>query len=278
MSFVRYHLFPLAAVALLLLITFFIGLNVWGYWYDEWSGYNAEMAVSDGVCNIAIIPVQGEIMSYASEDERYMYTYAVGDDIVDNINRAEWDWNIEGVVIEIDSYGGSGSAASEVTDRLQALSIPNAAYIREGGTSAAYLIASGADTIIATPFSDVGSIGFTMSYLEQAQQNEDSGLSFVSLSSGKYKDSGNPNRELTEEERSLFERDLQVFHKALVSRISANRSLSVEEVEALADGSSLPGELALEKRLIDQVGNRETVRAWFAEKLELPPEDVIFCD
>src|SRR3989344_2328475 len=278
MSFVRYHLLPLAAVALLLLITFFISLRIWGSWHDEWSGYNASVAVSDGVCNIAIISVQGEIVSYASEDERYMQTLAVSSDIIDHLNRAEWDWDIEGVVIEIDSYGGSGSAASEVTDRLQALSIPNAAYIREGGTSAAYLIASGADTIIATPFSDVGSIGFTMSYLEQAQQNEDSGLSFVSLSSGKYKDSGNPNRELTEEERSLFERDLQVFHKALVSRISANRSLSVEEVEALADGSSLPGELAFEKRLIDQVGNRETVRTWFAGQLGIEPEDIIFCD
>ena len=143
---------------------------------------------------------------------------------------------------------------------------------------AVYLIVSGADTIIATPFSDVGGIGFTMSYLEQAQQNEDSGLSFVSLSSGKYKDYGNPNRELTEEERSLFERDLEVFHKALVSRIAVNRNLPVEEVEALADGSSLPGEMALEKRLVDQVGNRETVRAWFAGELGMETEDIIFCD
>ncbi|MEA2701924.1 MAG: protease [Candidatus Parcubacteria bacterium] len=278
MDFIRHHLLAIAAVAVVLLITFFIALRVWGSWYDEWSGYNAENSVSDGVCNIAVVRVEGDIVSFASENERPQYTMAIGDDVVGFISRAEADWGIEGVLVQIDSYGGIMSAASEVTDRIQALTIPNAAYIREAGASAAYLIASGADTIVTTPFADVGSIGVTMSYVEQTRQNEDTGLDFVPLSSGKYKDYGNPNRELTDEERSLFERDLEMFHKAFVSRIAANRNLSVEEVSALADGSSVPGELALEKKLVDAVGNKETVRTWFAEQLDIPVEEVIFCE
>lgn len=272
-----YHL-PVAIVAAIVLIAFWIGLRAWGAWHDEWSGYNASVSVSDGTCNIAVISIQGDIAPYASEEERYLYTYAIGDEVIAEIDQAEWDPYIDGILVQIDSYGGSASAASEITDRLQRSPLRTAAYVREAAASAAYLVATGAETIIATPFADIGSIGVTMSYLDQTQQNSDSGLEFISLTSGEYKDYGDPNRPLTEEEHSLLERDLEIFHQALVSRIAVNRNLPEEEVAALADGSSMPAQLALEHKLIDTVGSREEVRAWFATQLGMDAEDVVFCE
>jgi ClpP class serine protease len=48
-------------------------------------------------------------------------------------------------------------------------------------------------------------------------------------------------------------------------------------VVKLADGTTLPASLALEKKLIDAIGNKETARKWFAEQLQLAPEEIIFC-
>jgi len=39
----------------------------------------------------------------------------------------------------------------------------------------------------------------------------------------------------------------------------------------------MPGSLALEAGLIDSLGDRETVREWFAQELGLDSEEVVFC-
>jgi ClpP class serine protease len=49
-------------------------------------------------------------------------------------------------------------------------------------------------------------------------------------------------------------------------------------VSNLADGSSMAGELALENKLIDYLGDKETIRMLFAKELDLPTDEVIFCD
>jgi protease IV len=160
----------------------------------------------------------------------------------------------------------------------EALVPPNAAYIIDSGTSAAYLIASAADTIIASPFSDVGSIGVTMSYLDYSKQNTTEGIEYISLTSGKFKDYGSPDKPLTADERVLFERDLAVWHDEFVNHVATNRNLPVEDVAKLADGSSLPGKLALEAKLVDYLGDKEVAKMWFAEQLDIPVEEVFFCE
>lgn len=267
----------LAIVAMLTVL--WAGLQM----YDEWSGYNAGLSISDGYCNIAVLPVFGEIISYpgANWDGMTMPENLPPTVNPDDVNRfltsAEADENILGVLTEIDSYGGSGSAGTMIADRLKRSLLPIVATVRDGATSAGYLIATGADSIIASPFSDVGSIGVTMSYLDNSIQNADQGLEFVSLSTGKFKDSGTPDKPLTEEERALFERDLNIWHEVFVKSVSENRNIPLEEVAKLADGSSMAGSLALEHKLIDSLGDTETARKWFAQELGIEPDEVVFC-
>ena len=54
-----------------LFIIFMMGVYSWGDWYDEWSGYNASQYVSDGVCNIAVVPIHGSILGYENEYGSY---------------------------------------------------------------------------------------------------------------------------------------------------------------------------------------------------------------
>ena len=54
--------------------------------------------------------------------------------------------------------------------------------------------------------------------------------------------------------------------------------MPVEDVAKLADGSSMPGILALEHGLIDALGNQDSTRAWFANKLGVSPAEIKFCE
>ncbi len=268
----------LTATVVVLAGLFFVWatLSIYGSWNDEWSGYNASARVSDGVCNIAVIPVQGDIIPYPGQSgDDFVSTNP--DDFRAMLRAAENDPDIYGVLVPIDSYGGAGAAGESIAMSMQETFLPVAVLIRESAASAAYLAATGGDVVIASPFSDVGGIGVTMSYVENFRQNRDEGLDFVSLASAPYKDYLNPSRPLSEEERRILERDLAVWHDHFVALVAQNRGLSLEAVAALADGTSMPGELAVEAGLVDVVGNESTARQWLAKFLEITVEDVVVC-
>jgi protease IV len=261
-----------------------VGLWMFGFWYNEWSGYNdsLETIKSDGQCNIAVVPIIGNIIPYAGADQdgsgSELPPSTNPDDVLNTIHTAEADPNIRGILVRIDSGGGSPVASEIIADGLKRSSLPVVSLIRERGTSGAYWVATGAKTIIASPSSDVGSIGVTMSYLDSTIKNTKEGLQFVSLASAKFKDSGSPEKPFTSVERILFERDLKIYHEQFVKAVAENRKLPIEQIAKLADGSSMPGLLALQSNLIDALGDQETARQWFATQLKIPAGEVEFCE
>ena len=264
------------------LIAFYVGLWIFGLWHNRWSGYNASLTISDGECNIAVIPIMGDIIPYAGADQNGSWSEMPpstnADDVLATLHRAENETNILGIFVRIDSSGGSAVASEIISNGFKRSSLPVATFIREGANSGAYLAATGANTIIASSFSEIGSIGVNMSYLDKTAKNAKDGLQYIQLTSARFKDYGDPDKPLTFAERSLLERDLKIYHDHFVKIVSENRNLPVEQVAKLADGSSMPGSLALKNGLIDFLGDQETARDWFAEKLEIPADEVIFCE
>jgi len=264
------------------LIAFYVGLWIFGLWHNRWSGYNASLTISDGECNIAVIPIMGDIIPYAGADQNGSWSEMPpstnADDVLATLYKAENETNILGIFVRIDSSGGSAVASEIISNGFKRSLLPVATFIREGANSGAYLAATGANTIIASSFSEIGSIGVNMSYLDKTAKNAKDGLQYIQLTSARFKDYGDPDKPLTFAERSLLERDLKIYHDHFVKIVSENRNLPVEQVAKLADGSSMPGSLALENGLIDFLGDQETARDWFAEKLEISPKEVIFCE
>ena len=264
------------------LIAFYVGLWIFGLWHNRWSGYNASLTISDGECNIAVIPIMGDIIPYAGADQNGSWSEMPpstnADDVLATLHRAENETNILGVFARIDSGGGSAVASEIISNGFKRSLLPVATFIREGANSGAYLAATGANTIIASSFSEIGSIGVNMSYLDKTAKNAKDGLQYIQLTSARFKDYGDPDKPLTFAERSLIERDLKIYHDHFVKIVSENRNLPIEQVAKLADGSSMPGSLALKNGLIDFLGDQETARDWFAEKLEIPADEVIFCE
>lgn len=223
-------------------------------------------------CNVAGIELHGEIVTYMppsdyDADGNILVDKVASENVTYNINDVENDDSIKAIILEVDSYGGSAVAAEEISQALKNAKKPTVALIREAGDSAAYYAATGADKIYASLYSDVGSIGITASYLDASKQNQKEGLTYNQLSSGKFKDAGDPDRALTAEEIKIFMRDINIMHQNFVKAVAENRNLDIKKVENLADGSAMLGQMALQNGLIDEIGGMTEVKNYLKNKI-----------
>ena len=222
-------------------------------------------------CNVLGIILHGTLSTYIppkSDSSLVEDTDVVSSEsIIYYLDQARKDENIKAVLVEVDSYGGSPVAAEEVANGIKASTKPTVALIRQAGTSAAYWAATGANYIFASKNSDVGSIGVTQSYLDNINKNAKEGYSFVSLSAGKYKDVGNPDRPLSEEEKAMLLKDLNIIHKNFIETVSVNRKIPLADVQKIADGSSVLGDKAKELHLIDAIGGNQEAQKYLSDKI-----------
>ncbi len=235
-------------------------------------GSSSEEATSEKTCNTMGIELHGNVVTYISpentdKDGNPLNDETASEDVVLTIEGADKDETVRAIILEVDSYGGSPVAAEEVGQAMKRATKPTVALVRTAAISAAYLASTGANVIFASVLSDIGGIGVTMSYLDSSKQNIKDGLTYNSLSSGKFKDYGDPDKPLTSEERELLMRDVNIMNENFIKAVAANRSLDVDKVKLLADGSSLPGQMALENGLIDRIGGMVEVKEYLKEKI-----------
>jgi len=250
------------------------------YWYDQYMYYFTDAYSFEESpfiecpwdSNVALISIHGEIATYSYYTEEEEYSDMVSsEEIVKYIDVIEDDEYMEVLIVEIDSYGGYPVASEEIMNALKKMKTPVVALIREGAASGAYLIATGADKIYASEMSDIGSIGVSMSYIDYSEQNKEEGLIYQQLSSGKFKDSGDPDKELTKEEKELYMRDVIILHDIFVREVAENRNLDIKKVQELADGSTMLGQAAKDNGLIDEIGDIYDVKEWIREELGIEP-------
>lgn len=180
------------------------------------------------------------------------------DTLIGFIKSADKNDKIKGVIIEINSPGGSVVASKEVADAVRNIKKPTVALIKEVGASGAYWVASAADIIVADPMSVTGSIGVLGSYLEFSKLFETYGIEYRSVTAGKYKDTGSPYKNLTDDERQLLQSKLDMIYDFFVTDVAKNRNMSKEKMFKIADGSVYLGIEAKENGLVDYLGSKET--------------------
>jgi protease-4 len=239
-------------------------------------GEQSNSSATASSCNVLGINLHGELYTYIPEknsDELMSNKDVVASEsIMSSIQQAQNDDDIKAIIIEVDSPGGYPVAGEEVANAIKESTKPVVAFIRQTGASAAYWAISSADKIFASKNSDVGSIGVTTSYLDNVSKNKKEGLTYVQLSAGKYKDAGNPDKPLTEDEKALIVRDLKIVHENFIQTIATNRNIPIEKVRAIADGSTVLGDKAKQLGLIDSIGGYSEVKKYIEEKIGEKPQ------
>lgn len=227
-------------------------------------------------CTVAGIELHGTLLTYIPEQAdsaSFFDSDSIASQDVDwAIRNANEDENIKAILLEVDSSGGSPIAGEEISIAVKNSVKPVVGLIRQMGLSSAYLSVSSADKIFASKYSDVGSIGVTMSYLSNADKNKAEGYTYEQLSSGKFKDAGSADKPLTKEEKDMFMRDINIMYENFVKDVSMNRNIPIEKIRSFADGSSVLGEKAKELGLIDEIGGLPEVENYIEELIQEKPE------
>jgi len=238
--------------------------------------FDNQLSISDGTCNIAVLPIDGTILPFTGIGGFDLIT--TPDYVSQFLDAAESDDNILGVLLEINSPGGTPVASERIAQRIASSPLPVVGLIGDIGTSGGYMVAAASDFLLASAMSDVGSIGVNMSYVEESQKNAEEGLTYVQLMTGQFKDIGSPNRPITDEERALLQADLDTIHNEFIDIVADYRELPRDEVAALANGASIPGRRALDVDLIDAIGGRTQAQAALAGFTERGLDDIVFCE
>jgi protease-4 len=233
-------------------------------------------------CNVGVVPLRGVLYAYGGdpitsggqETSQDSIAYSSSEMIVNAIHEADNDATKSAILIDIDSPGGLPVAAEEIASALRSAKKPTAALIHTQGDSAAYWAATGAQQIFASSLSEVGGIAVTSSYLDQSIKDEKDGFTYNQISSGKYKDMYNSGRAMTPEEHDLAMRDVNAIHDIFVKAVAKHRNLPEGMIRSYADGSSMLGDLALERGLVDQIGGWNEVQKYLESRIGGP---VRFC-
>lgn len=202
----------------------------------------------------AVIEVKGEI---GPESE------ASAEFIVAAARAAFEDAGSQGVVLLINSPGGSPVQAGIVNDELRRLKQkhqkPLYAVVQESCASAAYYIAASADRIFVDKASIVGSIGVLMEGFGFVGLMDKLGVERRLMTAGENKGFLDPFSPQTEKHRQHAQAMLDQVHRQFIDVVKAGRGKRLKEVPELFSGLFWTGQQAVELGLADQLGNLEYV-------------------
>ena len=259
-------------IAIILLV--FYSLFIIGPFKDKTSEDSSvsDSSAQDPNCNVTGINLHGELVTYipnhADSDTSFNYDTTSSEDVVGAITNANDNPNIKAIVIEVDSGGGSPTGGSEIAEAVKNSKKPVVAFIRETGASASYWAISSASQIFANVNSNVGSIGVTSSYLSNVKKDQKEGYTYEQVSVGKYKDSGSPDKLLTQEEKNLIMRDDLIVYQNFIQDVANYRNIPIEKVRQYGDGSTVLGAKAKELGLIDAIGGLPEVEQYLEKTAE----------
>lgn len=227
-------------------------------------------------CSVLGLNLHGTVVTYIPDnyfdDTTNNKDIVASEKITHYIEQADKDEKVKAILLEVDSNGGLPVAGEEIAHALRNTKKPSIVVIRQSGLSAAYWAASGASYIFASRNSDIGSIGVTASYLESVNKNIKDGYQYIQLSVGKYKDTGNPDKVLTADEKALIMRDIEIVHQNFIADVAKYRNIPVSDVQKIADGSSVLGDKAKELKLIDGIGDLSDAKNYIENIIKEKPE------
>jgi protease-4 len=164
---------------------------------------------------------------------------------------------IKAIVLRIDSPGGGVASSQEVYEAIRRLRSSGKLVVASLGSVAAsggYYIACVTERIFANAGTLTGSIGVIVQLANTEELLRKIGVTSTAITSGPFKDSGNPTRSLRPEERQVFQALVDDVYQQFVEAVSQGRQMPVEEVRQIADGRIYTGRQAKELRLVDDLG------------------------
>lgn len=207
---------------------------------------------------IAVVYAEGVINNYYSGETSYPNSESqVGAKTFNaDINEIIKDKSIQGVVLRVNSPGGSALASELMYQALLKLKEHKKVYVSMGNVAASggYYISLPATKIYSSPFTLTGSIGVVSMFFDISRLTEIVGINFGLLKKNPYDDIFNIVRTPSEKEIEILRRSSQKIYQEFTSHVGENRKIEKDKMLGLAEGRIWSGKQAVELGLSDEIG------------------------
>ncbi len=189
--------------------------------------------------------------------------------VIPRLEKAFEDDNVKGIVLRLNTPGGSPVQSSEIFNAIRDLKEeypdkPIYAVAEDMAASGGYFIAAAADEIYANPSSIVGSIGVRMDSFGFVDAMEKLGIERRLLTAGDNKALGDPFSPTDPEETDYLEGVLDEIHAQFIEAVKTGRGDRLDDDETIFSGLFYTGETAVENGLVDGI---DSVRGVIRERI-----------
>ncbi len=208
---------------------------------------------------VLMIDVEGMISSTVDDGLLSREKNAVSR-VFERLERAGRDPLVKAVILRLDTPGGEVTASDVIYHEIlrfrERTGKPVVGLMMAVAASGGYYIASACDVIMAHPSTLTGSIGVISVFPSLESLMGKVGVKVNIIKSGAAKDSGSPFRDMTEEERALFQGIIDEYYETFLGVVARGRKdrIPADELRKLADGRVYTAQQALKLGLIDAVG------------------------
>jgi protease-4 len=221
---------------------------------------------------IAVLYAEGTIYDGEGQQDIYSKTFAK------NVRKIAQDDDIKAVVLRVNSPGGSALASEVMYHELMQLKKKKPIIVSMGNYAASggYYLACAGDSIVADANTLTGSIGVVgvMFNIGNMLKNK-LGVTTDAVTTGTYSDFPNMTRKMTDAERNWIQSYLDSTYIMFKTRVATARRMSMEQVEALAQGHVYSGTLGKQIGLVDILGGKERALQSAASKAKLNKYEVV---
>ena len=233
-----------------------------------------------GKDKILLLDISGVISEEKRRRMGFREEVSVVDELKEALKKAETDKNLKGIILRINSPGGTVTASDIIHHELLAYKKRTGhrvmACLMDVGASGAYYVATAADEIVSHPTTITGSIGVVAVKFNVQGLMSKIGVEQETIKSGDKKDMMSPFRPSTPEEQKIMQTIIYTLLGRFVDVIVDGRKpLTREVVEKLADGRIYTADQALSARLIDRIGYLDSTIEGMKKTLGLEKASII---
>lgn len=211
-----------------------------GFWDDDddFISWLRPYNVQDGTL---IIPITGVLMNKLSIK---FGSFATGYQYIERaVERGMDDPEVTAIVFDIDSPGGEVAGNFELSEKIASMrgEKPMRAVANDHAYSAAYSLATAADSITLARSGGVGSVGVVTMHMDVSEHMEKRGIKITFIYAGKHKVEGNPYEALPDAAKGRIQDRIDRIYGEFVALVAANRDMeeqAVRDTEALTYDAS----------------------------------------
>lgn len=210
---------------------------------------------------VAVIHGVGAVQRFGGEGVGKRGESFDASEIAAALRAARREKDVKGVLLRVDSPGGSYVAADTVwreVEATRAAGKPVVVSMANAAASGGYFVAAPATAVVAEPLTMTGSIGVFGGKVVVEGLTRRLGVDFDGVETHANASMNSAVQDYTPEQRAQLEKSLDRIYADFTAKVARGRKLSAEQVRAVAQGRVWTGREALEHKLVDALGGFDT--------------------